>query len=120
MAFSILLTWNFVWWQPFSSGQFQILQEAASGEIYDGFEAQPPCAVNRKAYNLSSKIPSVLQLESLPALNVLTDEFQNYSPSLQDIALYFFPSDNNERSAFASYVDTLSFVIVCDKLLFVV
>ncbi|XP_050881971.1 uncharacterized protein LOC127085498 [Lathyrus oleraceus] len=80
------------------SGQFQILQSSASVEFYDGFEAKPPCVVNRKAYNLSNKIPSVLQLESLSALNVLTDVFQNYSPTLQDIALYFFPSDNQERS----------------------
>ncbi|CAI8596234.1 unnamed protein product [Vicia faba] len=80
------------------SGQFQILQASASVEFYDGFEAKPPCVVNRKAYNLSNKIPSVLKLESLSALNVLTDVFQNYSPTLQDIALYFFPSDNQERS----------------------
>lgn len=56
-------------------------------------------------------MPPVLQLESLPALNVLTDVFQNDSPSLQDIALYFFPSDNNERSAFASYFILLSFLV---------
>ncbi|XP_058751329.1 uncharacterized protein LOC131624402 isoform X2 [Vicia villosa] len=80
------------------SGRFQILQAAASVEFYDGFEAKPPCVVNRKAYNLSSKIPQVLQVESLSALNVLTDVFQNYSPTLQDIALYFFPSDSQERS----------------------
>jgi hypothetical protein len=64
-------------------------------------------------------MPSVLQLESLSASNVLTDVFQNYSPTLQDIALYFFPSENNERSAFSSYGDTLSFVGSV-KLLFVV
>ncbi|KAJ1402785.1 hypothetical protein SESBI_27776 [Sesbania bispinosa] len=43
-------------------------------------------------------MPSVLQLESFSAMNVLTDVFENDSPSLQDIALYFFPSDNTERS----------------------
>lgn len=80
------------------SGQFQILQAALSGEFYDGFEAQPPCIIHRKAYELSNKMPSVLQLESLPALNGLADAFQDCSPSLQDIALYFFPSDNSERS----------------------
>ncbi|CAJ2639267.1 uncharacterized protein LOC123917495 [Trifolium pratense] len=80
------------------SGKFQILQKDASGEFYDGFEAKPPCIVHRKAYLFSKKMPSVLQLESLSASNVLTDIFQNYSPTLQDIALYFFPSENNERS----------------------
>jgi hypothetical protein len=68
---------------------------------------------------LSNKMPSVLQLESLSASNVLTDVFQNDSPTLEDIALYFFPSENNERSAFASYGDTLSFVVSV-KLFFVV
>ncbi|GAU24230.1 hypothetical protein TSUD_23670 [Trifolium subterraneum] len=80
------------------SGQFQIFQGDAFGEFYDVFEAQPPCIVNRKAYNLSNKIPSVLQLESLSALNVLKDVFHDYSPSIEDIALYFFPLHNNERS----------------------
>jgi hypothetical protein len=68
---------------------------------------------------LSNKMPSVLQLESLSASNVLTDVFQNDPPTLEDIALYFFPSENNERSAFASYGDTLSFVVSV-KLFFVV
>ncbi|XP_052733150.1 uncharacterized protein LOC108330054 isoform X5 [Vigna angularis] len=78
-------------------GQIQILQTAASSIIYDGFEAQPPCIVNKKAYKLSREMPSVLQLESLPALNVLTDIFPDDSPNLQDIALYFFPSEHTDR-----------------------
>ncbi|XP_058727744.1 uncharacterized protein LOC131599385 [Vicia villosa] len=44
------------------SGRFQILQAAASVEFYDGFEAKPPCVVNRKAYNLSNKIPQDMVL----------------------------------------------------------
>ncbi|BAT79690.1 hypothetical protein VIGAN_02261100 [Vigna angularis var. angularis] len=85
-------------WRPFCRGQIQILQTAASSIIYDGFEAQPPCIVNKKAYKLSREMPSVLQLESLPALNVLTDIFPDDSPNLQDIALYFFPSEHTDRS----------------------
>ncbi|XP_052733147.1 uncharacterized protein LOC108330054 isoform X2 [Vigna angularis] len=84
-------------WRPFCRGQIQILQTAASSIIYDGFEAQPPCIVNKKAYKLSREMPSVLQLESLPALNVLTDIFPDDSPNLQDIALYFFPSEHTDR-----------------------
>ncbi|TKY73311.1 hypothetical protein E2542_SST02063 [Spatholobus suberectus] len=83
---------------PAWRGQFQILLTAASSKFYDGFEAQPPCTVNRKAYKFSREMPSVLQLESLPAWNVLTDVFQDDSPKLQDIALYFFPSEHTERS----------------------
>lgn len=55
-------------------------------------------------------MPSVLQLESLPVLNALTDIFQDNSPRLQDIALYFFPSELTERSAFTSYFDDPFFV----------
>ncbi|KAK7411345.1 hypothetical protein VNO78_02778 [Psophocarpus tetragonolobus] len=80
---------------PTWRGQIQILQTI---EIYDGFEAQPPCIINKKAYKFSREMPSVLQMESLPALNFLPDIFQDDSPKLQDIALYFFPSEPNERS----------------------
>ncbi|KAG5148948.1 hypothetical protein JHK82_015829 [Glycine max] len=83
---------------PAWRGQFQILQTAASSEFYDGLEAQPPCIVNKKAYKFSTEMPPVLQLESLPVLNALTDIFQDNSPRLQDIALYFFPSELTERS----------------------
>ncbi|KAL2340702.1 hypothetical protein Fmac_008642 [Flemingia macrophylla] len=81
-------------------GQFQIPQTASSCEFHDGFEvqAQSPCIVSRKAYNFSKKMPSVLQLETLSALNVLTDVFRDESPKLQDIALFFFPLEDNERS----------------------
>ncbi|CAJ1975419.1 unnamed protein product [Sphenostylis stenocarpa] len=83
---------------PTWRGKFQILQTAAPSKFYDGFEAQPPFVVNAKAYKFSTEMPSVLQLESRPALNVLTDIFLDDSPNLQDIALYFFPSQQTERS----------------------
>ncbi|KAE9587472.1 hypothetical protein Lalb_Chr23g0273991 [Lupinus albus] len=78
-------------------GKFQIREAAASNKVYDGFKAQPPCTVNSKAYKFSSTMPSPLRLESRPTLNVLTDVFQNDCPTLQDIALYFFPLDHIER-----------------------
>ncbi|QCE13986.1 hypothetical protein DEO72_LG11g984 [Vigna unguiculata] len=79
-------------------GQFQILHTAAPSKFYDGFEAQPPFSVNRKAFEFSREMPSILQLESRPALKVLIDIFQDDSPKLQDIAVYFFPSEQTERS----------------------
>jgi len=83
-----------------SRGQFQILHTAAPSKFYDGFEAQPPFSVNRKAFEFSREMPSILQLESRPALKVLIDIFQDDSPKLQDIAVYFFPSEQTERLAF--------------------
>lgn len=44
-------------------------------------------------------------------LNALTDIFQDNSPRLQDIALYFFPSELTERSAFTSYFDDPFFFV---------
>ncbi|KAL9314268.1 hypothetical protein ACSQ67_019720 [Phaseolus vulgaris] len=79
-------------------GQFQIIHTAGLSTFYDGFEAQPPFIVNRKAFAFSREMPSVLKLESHTALKVLTDIFQDDSPKLQDIALYFFPSEQTERS----------------------
>ncbi|WVZ21669.1 hypothetical protein V8G54_008991 [Vigna mungo] len=79
-------------------GQFQILHTASPSKFYDGFEAQPPFIVNGKAFAFSREMPSVLQLESRPALKVLIDIFKDDSPKLQDIALYFFPSEKTERS----------------------
>ncbi|KAG4392539.1 hypothetical protein GLYMA_04G163100v4 [Glycine max] len=93
---------------PAWRGQFQILQTAVSSEFYDGLEAQPPCIVNKKAYKFSTEMPSVLQLESLPVLNALTDIFQDNSPRLQDIALYFFPSELTERKNLDSILKFLN------------
>lgn len=60
------------------------------------FEVIPPCVGNRKAYELSNKMSSILQLEPLPLLNILTYLFQNYPHSIQDIALNFIPSYNDD------------------------
>ncbi|MED6130609.1 hypothetical protein PIB30_002201 [Stylosanthes scabra] len=55
-------------------------------------------------------MPQILQLESLPRLDVITDVFQNDRPDLQDIALYFFPSYENERSRknFSSMIEFMN------------
>ncbi|XP_054807546.1 uncharacterized protein LOC129309837 isoform X2 [Prosopis cineraria] len=73
-------------------------QSAALCTLYDGLEALPPCTVHRKAFYHSCKMPSVLEVEPLPISNFLIDLFQSDCPGLQDVALYFFPSDNCERS----------------------
>ncbi|KAK4252512.1 hypothetical protein QN277_014504 [Acacia crassicarpa] len=73
-------------------------QSAALCDLYDGLEALPSCTVHRKAYYYSCKLPAVLEVEPLPISSVLIDLFQNDCPGLQEVALYFFPSDNCERS----------------------
>lgn len=78
-------------------GGFKILDTATPGEFYGGFLAQPPCRVHRKAYELSQKIPPVLQVNLLQQYQLQADLFQNGCLDLCDIALYFFPVDYMER-----------------------
>ncbi|XP_028763523.1 uncharacterized protein LOC114753430 [Neltuma alba] len=73
-------------------------QNAALRELYDGLEAFPPCTVHCKAFYYACKLPSVVEVQPLPISSFLIDLFQNDCPGLQDVALYFFPSDNCERS----------------------
>lgn len=68
------------------------------GEFYDGFLAKPPCLVHGRAYELSRKIPPILQVKLLSRSDIWDDLFHDKCPVLGDIALYFFPSGNIERS----------------------
>ncbi|KAI4343953.1 hypothetical protein L6164_011240 [Bauhinia variegata] len=79
-------------------GGFKFNCAAASGEFYGAFQAQPPCTIHRKAYKSSLQMPPILEVEPICTSLLLTDLFQNDCPDLQDVALYFFPSDNTERS----------------------
>ena len=68
-------------------------------------------------------MPSVLHLEAFPALNVLTNIFPDESPKLQDIALYFFPSECTDRSFLTYFLDLFHFpfsfwCVPCGKLWF--
>ncbi|XP_059444820.1 uncharacterized protein LOC132176587 isoform X2 [Corylus avellana] len=68
------------------------------GKFYGGFLAQPKCTINRKAYEISQRMPLVLQVKLLPRCQLWEELFQNNGPDLNDVALYFFPDDNIERS----------------------
>ncbi|KAG6632873.1 hypothetical protein CIPAW_12G008400 [Carya illinoinensis] len=67
-------------------------------KFYGLFQAQPPCTINRKAFEFSKRMPSALQVMFVPRCQVWADLFQNSCPHLSDVALYFFPADNIERS----------------------
>uniref|UniRef100_A0A251L3V6 AIPP2-like SPOC-like domain-containing protein n=1 Tax=Manihot esculenta TaxID=3983 RepID=A0A251L3V6_MANES len=79
-------------------GGFKFFDTTAPGKYYGGFQAQPPCIVNRKAYDFSQTMPIVLQVELLPQHRVWEDLFQNDYPDFRDIALYFLPSAIIQRS----------------------
>ncbi|XP_059443576.1 uncharacterized protein LOC132175601 isoform X3 [Corylus avellana] len=74
------------------------LLTATRVKFYGGFQAQPPFTVSRKALEFSKGMPQVLQVQLLPRCQMWADLFQNDCPDLNDIALYFFPADNIERS----------------------
>jgi hypothetical protein len=65
---------------------------------YGGIQARPPFTVSRKALEFSKRMPPVLPVQLLPRCQMWADLFQNDCPDLNDIALYFFPADNIERS----------------------
>ncbi|XP_073260491.1 PHD finger-containing protein 6-like isoform X2 [Populus alba] len=103
--------------------------------FYGGFQAQLPCRVHRKAYESSRKIPLILQVKLLPQCDIWEDLFQDSCPDFCDIALYFFPSANIERSkenhaslfrlmetenaAMRSYIDGVELLIFTSKQLHV-
>jgi hypothetical protein len=72
------------------------------GKFYGGFQAQSKCTINRKAYDISQRMPPVLQVMLLPRCRLWEELFQNNGPDLNDVALYFFPDDNIERYVLAS------------------
>ncbi|XP_062170111.1 uncharacterized protein LOC133875871 isoform X3 [Alnus glutinosa] len=67
-------------------------------KFFGGFQAQPASTINREAYKISQRMPRVLQVKLLPQCQLWEEPFQNNGPDLNDIALYFFPADNIERS----------------------
>ncbi|WCJ35846.1 Polynucleotidyl transferase ribonuclease H-like superfamily protein [Euphorbia peplus] len=79
-------------------GGFKFFGTAMPGEFYGGFKAQPPSRVSRTAYEFLNTMPIILQVVLLPRDHVWAYLFQNDHPKLHDIALYFFPSSNIERS----------------------
>ncbi|XP_034214631.1 uncharacterized protein LOC117626926 isoform X6 [Prunus dulcis] len=75
-----------------------ILDAATPGEFIGGFQARPPCKVHPKAYAFSQKMPLILNANWLPRSSIWTAIFQDDDPVLEDVALYFFPDENIERS----------------------
>ncbi|XP_048329114.2 PHD finger-containing protein 6 isoform X1 [Ziziphus jujuba] len=71
-----------------------ILGMDTSGESLGAYQAQPPSRVHRKAYKFAQTMPPVLHFKLLPQFELL----RNNCLDLQDIALYFFPVDDIERS----------------------
>ncbi|XP_050225525.1 uncharacterized protein LOC126675003 isoform X2 [Mercurialis annua] len=86
---------NVIW-----KGGFKFTDAATPGEFYGGLQAHPASRVSRKAYELTQKMPMpiILQIELLQRQHVWADVFLNDHPDFHDIALYFHPSGNIERS----------------------
>ncbi|XP_042950083.1 uncharacterized protein LOC122282198 [Carya illinoinensis] len=71
---------------------------SATCKFYGGFQAQPSCIINRKAFDFSKGMPSVLQVEFVPRSQIWANLFHDNYPDVSDIALYFFTADNIESS----------------------
>ncbi|XP_040366162.1 uncharacterized protein LOC112175774 isoform X2 [Rosa chinensis] len=90
-------------------GGFFIFDADTPAQFIGGFQAQLPCKVRRRAYDLSQKMPAVLRATLLPRLHLWDDPFQNECPELKDVALYFFPDDNiaSSRETYASLFEVM-------------
>ncbi|KAK3226045.1 hypothetical protein Dsin_005907 [Dipteronia sinensis] len=86
---SLEATWN---------GEFLFSDTATPGERYGGFVAHPPCKIHYKAFEFAQKFPIDLQVKLLPRCPLWEELFGDRTPDFRDIALYFFPADNTERS----------------------
>ncbi|KAH7549219.1 hypothetical protein JRO89_XS13G0000300 [Xanthoceras sorbifolium] len=80
------------------SGGFLFSDTATVGEFCGGFQARPPCKIHCKAFEFSQKLPKYLQVKLLPRCSLWEDLFGDSTPDFHDIALYFLPADNTERS----------------------
>nr|XP_004299304.2 PREDICTED: uncharacterized protein LOC101313607 isoform X1 [Fragaria vesca subsp. vesca] len=77
-------------------GGFTILD---ADQFIDGFQAYPPLRALHRTYQVSRKMPPVLQANLLPRLELWLDLFQDECLcDPKDVALYFFPDDNSARS----------------------
>lgn len=56
-------------------------------------EAHPACKVHPKALSCSQNLPNELKVNLVPQSPLLNDLFGNDAPDFDDIALYFFPTD---------------------------
>ncbi|XP_074277915.1 uncharacterized protein LOC141601518 isoform X2 [Silene latifolia] len=75
---------------PTWEGRFNIsIDDADLCRSIDGIRAHPSCKVQRKAYDLSRKLPEVLEFELLPRLNIWGNLFDYSVPDSRDIGLYF-------------------------------
>ncbi|KAH9722163.1 RNase H domain-containing protein [Citrus sinensis] len=79
-------------------GGFKFFDTAQMGSFYGGFLAQLPRSVHPKVFEFSKKLPKILQVRLLQRDHIWADLFGNDYPDFPDVALYFFPSANIERS----------------------
>ncbi|KAK1553759.1 hypothetical protein Q3G72_003226 [Acer saccharum] len=86
---SLEATWN---------GEFLFSDTATPGERYGGFMSHPPCKIHYKAFEFAQKFPNDLQVKLLPRCPLWEELSGDRTPDFRDIALYFFPADNTERS----------------------
>ncbi|KAH9722166.1 RNase H domain-containing protein [Citrus sinensis] len=86
------------WIMVKDGGGFKFFDTAQMGSFYGGFLAQLPRSVHPKVFEFSKKLPKILQVRLLQRDHIWADLFGNDYPDFPDVALYFFPSANIERS----------------------
>ncbi|KAJ4849086.1 hypothetical protein Tsubulata_047965 [Turnera subulata] len=83
--------------------------------LREGFMAHPPAIVSRKSYEFSRKITGDTQFSMQPRSNSWPKGFLQDPPTVNDLALYFFPEESegsrNKYSCLLNYMDKHDLVL---------
>ncbi|KAF6165069.1 hypothetical protein GIB67_000653 [Kingdonia uniflora] len=89
-------------------GSFDIPDRISPFRFCEGFWAHTPCKVSRKAYEFAKEMPGKLKFQLRPRSNVLPEMFYTYPPTMDDVALFFFPGDfNRSQEKYESLLELL-------------
>ncbi|KAK3139732.1 hypothetical protein QOZ80_5AG0389010 [Eleusine coracana subsp. coracana] len=79
---------DYIW-----QGGFELWRSGRSPELCDGFQAHLSCSASQLVVDVAKKFPSKVQLEELPRQNSWPTQFQQNSPTYNNVGLFFFARD---------------------------
>ncbi|KAK3136470.1 hypothetical protein QOZ80_5BG0435840 [Eleusine coracana subsp. coracana] len=79
---------DYIW-----QGDFELCRTGRSPELCDGFQAHLSCSASQLVLDVAKKFPSKVQLEELPRQKSWPTQFQQNSPTYNNVGLFFFARD---------------------------
>ncbi|XP_020596997.1 uncharacterized protein LOC110036807 isoform X2 [Phalaenopsis equestris] len=77
-----------------SRGSFNVLRSDRCGQLFDGIQAHLSTSASRKVLEIINVFPNKIQLEEVYQTSLWPLQFQGIVPDEKNIALFFFPKDN--------------------------